>query len=475
MDLTEFLPLFSGVRKLFQPDTLNPDTSQGVLNPSIGQSADPGTQPQGGLDDNVAQITKLLLDRLNQPDPNVQRMTDLFNQFPAHQNPSIWRRLAAGGAAIGGGQDAAQAVLNAPDKHRQEDWILKSKQAKDITEADTKNQREEFGNAIKGINTEVVSGRNKDLADKAQRDSEFKLNKLAQDLDLTKQKLELEQKKNEIYGKSVEGQLREKDLALQAAQLQHQYENMLKDNTLAETIRNHNLENAAKDAAGWSQPFKVKDPNDPTQEIQMSFNLRTGQSRKLTADDQVITGDISKPLSGSAAANSSSGGQLTQQTKAMMEGSKMLYPHIAELRKQAADLDKRGLFGPVMSRVRDIAAKVGTTGDPGKVAQDFQNLATSITSDRNMPNDAAVGQFLTTLGLVASGAGRVHGGARGGGSIQMVNYMKSLLSSDSTLSMFNGRLNGLDSFIKGYAAGPAQPSKPTGLDKAIEDVLKGIK
>jgi hypothetical protein len=219
--------LLLGVRKLFQPDTFSmrdpgmSDTQHGVLNPSIGQAPDSGS-PTGGLDDNVAQITKLLLDRLNQPDPNVQRMTDLFNQFPAHQNPSIWRRLAAGGAAIGGGQQAAESVLNAPDKHAQGDWILKSKQAKDITDADTKNQREEFGNAIKSLNTGVANQGERDKAAAA-------IQKLQQDLDKTNGQLALahEQLKSNENDKAAGRDIQR--LSLESLNKQREIDNLRKD------------------------------------------------------------------------------------------------------------------------------------------------------------------------------------------------------------------------------------------------------
>lgn len=145
---------------------------------------------------------------------------------------------------------------------------------------------------------------------------------------------------------------------------------------------------------------------------------------------------------------------ITNSSQTMMEGAKMLRPHITELKDQATQLEKDGLFGPIMGRIRNAASKIGTTGTPEEIESSLQQFADNIMSDPSLNQDARVGQFATMLGLTASAAGRVHGGARGGGSIQMINYMKSLLSSDSTLPMFLGRLNALDAVMKGYEVGP---------------------
>ena len=50
----------------------------------------------------------------------------------------------------------------------------------------------------------------------------------------------------------------------------------------------------------------------------------------------------------------------------------------------------------------------------------------------------------------------------------MVNYLKSLISSDSTLSMFNGRMNALESYMKGYAVGPGGKTVVGKKDKLDE-------
>jgi hypothetical protein len=153
---------------------------------------------------------------------------------------------------------------------------------------------------------------------------------------------------------------------------------------------------------------------------------------------------------------------LTGTTKTMMEGAKMLQPHIARVDGLAKALNDRSLFGPVMSRMREAAAKVGTidAGDFDKSNEKLQQFAAefnrAVENDPQLSTDALVGQFSSELGLLASGAGRVHGGARGGGSITMIEYMKGLLSSGGTYQMFHGRMTGLDSYIGDYAKGPAK-------------------
>lgn len=151
--------------------------------------------------------------------------------------------------------------------------------------------------------------------------------------------------------------------------------------------------------------------------------------------------------------------ELSQQTRAMMEGAQMMEPHIAQVADEASTLDQAGLFGPMMSRVRSALAQAGTIDE-------FTNL---VSSDPELNRDPQVGRFATSLGLLASGLGRVHGGARGGSSPQMYNNFKALLSDAGTLPMFIGRLQGADDYMAGYAQGP----KPT-QGPSVSDRLKAL-
>jgi len=142
----------------------------------------------------------------------------------------------------------------------------------------------------------------------------------------------------------------------------------------------------------------------------------------------------------------------TASTRATEEFAGKIYPHFQELRDQAKDLEKRKLFGPVMSRIRGYAEKLGTTGSPESIEANFKSFQDKVLTDKELKdtNDYVVGQFAGTLALLASGAGRVH--AQGRTGIEMIRYMKQVLSAEGTLPMFLGRLDALDSFIKGYAA-----------------------
>ena len=171
------------------------------------------------------------------------------------------------------------------------------------------------------------------------------------------------------------------------------------------------------------------------------------------------------------------------QTKTMVNGSRMLLAPNTEtgatvfddLRNMSNVLAKNGLFGPAQSRIRELAAKIGTTGSPEEVEKNFKNFADAVASDPDINTDALVGEFTTTLGLLASGVGRVHGGARGGGSIEMIKYMKNLLSSDSSLPMFKARLDAVEHLLRKYAAGPPRvepPKEPDALDKILSRIPK---
>ena len=170
---------------------------------------------------------------------------------------------------------------------------------------------------------------------------------------------------------------------------------------------------------------------------------------KPPAPDRVMVWTDQGLIPRTTAAQAARGGtpaqpQATSQTRSMSEGAKMLQPHIDDVKSQAEELDKAGLFGPVMSRVREGLAKAGSVDD----------FASFLLTDPQLKQDRRVGNFATQLGLLASGAGRVHGGARGGGSPQMVQYMKNMLGDASSLDMFLGRMDALDDYMSGYAAGP---------------------
>jgi hypothetical protein len=425
MPISDLFP--TGLRALFNPDQLQTD--------SVNVTA-----PQQPQNDTISQLTKVLLDRLNAPDPSVDRLNQLYAQFPQRTQPSFLRRLGGAVVGMGYGPEEANKFVERPYTNAVADWLTKDKAAQNIADLDIKNQRNDMSNAIRGIQA--------DVANRAEQNKNVVANtKLAQDLEKAQMQNVIATQRANALDAQVKNQATNTQLVHEAAMARIaalQSEAAMRDlqhsQNLAETTRLHNAE---------IDKYRA-------QIDQLEHPEKYAQAK---ADAAAL--------------------QPTASTRTMMEGAKMLLPHVDEVDKMAQDLNKRGLFGPVMSRIRDIAAKVGTTGDsgadPDKTNQLYNNFATALSKDPyiNQTNDSVVGQFVTTLGLLASGAGRVHGGARGGGSIQMINYMKSLLSSDSTYDMFKGRLNALSSTLKGYAAGP-KASEPSGLDKDINDIINQL-
>lgn len=169
----------------------------------------------------------------------------------------------------------------------------------------------------------------------------------------------------------------------------------------------------------------------------------------------------------------------TNATRTMSEGARMISSAITAIGEDATLLDKAGMFGPLMSRLRDIGIRLGTvqgldSADLDTQQRVMEQFGNAVKSDPSLATDRLAGKFATELGLLASGAGRVHGGARGGGSIQMIDYLKGLLSGTSTLPMFLGRLDALQMYMDKYAAGPGggggktpqpevDPNDPMGL------------
>lgn len=140
----------------------------------------------------------------------------------------------------------------------------------------------------------------------------------------------------------------------------------------------------------------------------------------------------------------------TSSTRTMQEGASMVQPHIDDIKAQATKLDQAGLFGPVMSRLRHIAETAGSIDE-------FWDSASADPELQKM--DPIVGRFATSLGLLASGAARVHYGGRAGSSPEAIKGFKAMMSDAATLDLFKGRLDGLDDFLTTYAAGPnAKPA-----------------
>lgn len=123
--------------------------------------------------------------------------------------------------------------------------------------------------------------------------------------------------------------------------------------------------------------------------------------------------------------------------------AQQILPKIKEARTMADNLDRAGLFGPAMSRLRQAASKVGT----------IEELQSLIGSDPEIAGDREVGRFASHMALLASGAAIAHYQGRAGSSQAAVQAFKDMVTDASTPEMFQGRLDALDDFMGGYASG----------------------
>src|SRR5438876_13164 len=395
------------------------------------------------------------------------RLNQMLSSFPQRQQPGFLRKLGAGligyGASQRGGTEAGiqagQEFLNRPYTQKLGDWEAQIKpieQAANIERESNVNARTLAFQTVSNVLKEQAE---QHKVEKNDRDATIKEHRAS----IYEFKATHPDAKFDFRGPTVlvTDPLTKKvtDTGVSTGSMSQLDKMNLGQEQALERIEK------TQEKETWGQPFQVYNPDNTPGKVFEKSNQ--GNVREVT-----LPGTL-KPTPGVTP---------TGSTRTMMEGATMLLPHMTELRNQAKDLERRGLFGPIMSRVRNIAAKVGTTnlvakeGGDDNASDNLNKFADAITNDPliNQSNDAAVGQFITGLGLMASGAGRVHGGARGGGSVQMVNYMKSLLSSDSTLNMFNGRLNALESYMKEYAVGPGGKvvvGKKDKLDETLDKLF----
>lgn len=180
---------------------------------------------------------------------------------------------------------------------------------------------------------------------------------------------------------------------------------------------------------------------------QPSVNVFQGPAGPLLVDKRTGT---AKPVIGED--RQPVGPAITPGTRRQMEAASILEPHIADLGDMATQLDKAGLFGPVMGRVRRIAEKAGTV----------EAFTSALSTDPELSKNELTGRFSTELGLLASGAAVVHYAGRAGGSPGTMKSFKDMISDVGTLQIFQGRLRGLDSYMTKYAAGPKSSAKSSG-------------
>jgi hypothetical protein len=128
---------------------------------------------------------------------------------------------------------------------------------------------------------------------------------------------------------------------------------------------------------------------------------------------------------------------LTNQAKTMKETAKSILPQISKVEDLAARIDKAGLMGTVGGRVRNVSSNESWAAGMAGLTPDQRKL---------------VGQFQSESGLLISAIARAHGGARAGGSPQMIEQLKTLLgATNSDLPTYLGKLAGAKEWMQNYA------------------------
>ncbi len=159
------------------------------------------------------------------------------------------------------------------------------------------------------------------------------------------------------------------------------------------------------------------------------------------------TGGTGKPVtdpSGAPVGPTDSAAVKTQKTQATN-----VRVHIADISKQADEINKLGLMGPVGGRwAAFLTGKIGSAEIAATPEQ--QEL---------------LEEFRTNVGLLKSGMAMVHGGARGGGSVQIMHRMDALINADQmNLPLFKGALKSFDTWLKTYAGKGDDTTTPQTAD-----------
>lgn len=131
--------------------------------------------------------------------------------------------------------------------------------------------------------------------------------------------------------------------------------------------------------------------------------------------------------------------QIDAQTRDASKFAKTALSHIPKISQLVDRLDKADKLGPVMGRWNDFMA-----GKVGKGDKDFTALRDNIM-------------------LLDTAMGRVHGGARGGGSEAMMNHFKSMLNADKMdASTLKSGMGVFQDWLTTYANMVPSSAGPTG-------------
>lgn len=149
--------------------------------------------------------------------------------------------------------------------------------------------------------------------------------------------------------------------------------------------------------------------------------------------------------------------QMTPQLRQMSETANDILPQMKRIQETAEKLDQLGFMGPLAGRWRDFVTKKIGAGE---------------LAGGNAENARLLGKFQSQIGLLTTAVARAHGGARAGGSIQMVEHLKEIMNPEGKdLPTFLGALSGVQDWMEQYAQHtkkdeepPKPSSKPTAAD-----------
>lgn len=128
--------------------------------------------------------------------------------------------------------------------------------------------------------------------------------------------------------------------------------------------------------------------------------------------------------------------QSPAQIRTRVDTSKKVEQIIPDIESGAEAVNAMGLMGPIGGRWGDFAA--GKWGS----AADLKLLGYNLTPEQ----EQTLNEFRTDLGFLKSGTAMVHGGARGGGSAQIMSRMDQLINANKM--DYNGFKGSLKSFKK---------------------------
>lgn len=136
----------------------------------------------------------------------------------------------------------------------------------------------------------------------------------------------------------------------------------------------------------------------------------------------------------------------TGSTKSQGQAAGAVADHIPAFRQSVQNLAAKGELGPVMGRINTFLTE-GYGGD-----------------------DPDISEFVTTIGLLNSGAVRAHFGARGGA--QILDKFNRILNTAQTPEAILGSLNGLENFLNTYKdVGVAKPPR-TGVPSKVKAAVQ---